>query len=138
MSDRKGARLMLKAPAAKAMIADRGYDSDWFRAALPARGTTPCIPPTKNRKTPLDYDNIAAPQDRESLRRLKDWRRIATRYEDPRLLLGDLHRSCRRVLSQSMSPYGVDAPSVAALVPKWGDLVPLGWRQLCRRLRSFD
>ncbi len=57
MSDHKGARLMLKAlPAAKAMIEDRGYDSDWFREALAARGTNPCIPPTKSRKKPLGYD----------------------------------------------------------------------------------
>ena len=48
MSDHKGARLMLKAlPEAKAMIAYRGYDSDWFREALASRGTEPCIPPKK-------------------------------------------------------------------------------------------
>ena len=31
MNDHKGARLMLKAlPKAKTLIADTGYDSDWF------------------------------------------------------------------------------------------------------------
>ena len=35
MSDHKGARLVLEAlPKAKTLIADRGYDSNWFRAAL--------------------------------------------------------------------------------------------------------
>jgi transposase len=85
VSDHKGARLMLKAlPATKAMIADRGYDSDWFRQALAARGTAPCIPPTKSRKKPLDYDKALYRQRRkiENLfAKLKDWRRIATRYD---------------------------------------------------------
>ena len=35
MSDHKGARLMLGVlPKAKTLIADRGYDSNWFRKAL--------------------------------------------------------------------------------------------------------
>jgi DDE family transposase len=57
MSDHKGAgaRLMLDAlPKAKALIADRGYDSNWFRNALYSRGVAPCIPPTRNRKIPLE------------------------------------------------------------------------------------
>jgi transposase len=42
MSDHKGARLMLDAlPKAKALIADRGYDSNWFRNALHSRGVAP-------------------------------------------------------------------------------------------------
>jgi len=57
MSDHKGARLMSDhLPPAKRLIADRGYDSDRFRAALTARGTTPCIPPRKNRKVQHPYD----------------------------------------------------------------------------------
>lgn len=57
MSDHKGARLMFDVlPEAKALIADKGYDSDAFREALMARGTEPCIPPRRSRKTPLDYD----------------------------------------------------------------------------------
>jgi transposase len=84
-SDHKGARLMLDVlPEAKAMIADRGYDSNWFRTALKERGTEPCIPPTKSRKTPLDYDKTLYRQRHkiENLfARLKDWRRITTRYD---------------------------------------------------------
>jgi len=38
MSDYKGAALMFNAlPRAKAMIADKGYDGDWFRHALATR-----------------------------------------------------------------------------------------------------
>ncbi len=85
MSDHKGARLMLHAlPRAKALIADRGYDSNWFRAALKARGVEPCIPPTRSRKSPLEYDK-ALYRSRHKIEnlfaKLKDWRRIATRYD---------------------------------------------------------
>ncbi len=83
MSDHKGARLMFDVlPEAKALIADKGYDSDAFREALTARGTKPCIPPRRNRKTPLDYDKTLYKQRHkvENLfAKLKDWRRIATR-----------------------------------------------------------
>jgi transposase len=38
------------------LIADRGYDSNAFRAALSARGTAPCIPSRKHRKQPVVHD----------------------------------------------------------------------------------
>ncbi len=85
MSDHKGARMMLNArPPASALIADRGYDSDWFREALAERGTEPCIPPTRSRKTPLEYHKGLYRQRHkiENLFvKLKDWRHIATRYD---------------------------------------------------------
>ncbi|WP_156752587.1 hypothetical protein [Mesorhizobium sp. WSM3873] len=41
MGDYKGAELMLDAvPQAKAMLGDKGYDADWLRDALSARGTS--------------------------------------------------------------------------------------------------
>ncbi len=66
------------------MIADRGYDSNWFRNCLAERGTTPCIPPTKNRKQALEleYDKTLYRQRHKienMFAKLKDWRRIATR-----------------------------------------------------------
>ena len=85
MSDHKGARLMLNAlPPALALIADRGYDSNWFRAALKAKGMEACIPPTRSRKQPLAYDKglYRSRHKIENLfAKLKDWRRIATRYD---------------------------------------------------------
>ena len=85
MSDHKGARLILDAlPPAKALLADRGYDSNWFRAALVKRGCTPCIPSTKSRKIPLPYDKTLYKQRHKienMFAKLKDWRRIATRYD---------------------------------------------------------
>lgn len=57
MSDHKGARLMLNVlPAAKTLIADRGYDSKSFREALQAKGIEPCIPSSRSRKVPYSYD----------------------------------------------------------------------------------
>jgi putative transposase len=56
-SDDNGARHMLKAlPNAKELLADRGYDADWFRNALTKRGISPCIPPRRKRKQVIDYD----------------------------------------------------------------------------------
>jgi IS5 family transposase len=45
MSDYKGAALMLPAmPKARELLADKGYDADWLRAALAERGLAACIP----------------------------------------------------------------------------------------------
>jgi len=53
VSDYKGTRRLLEdLPAAKHILADRGYDADWFRDGLLVKGIVPCIPPKKNRKTP--------------------------------------------------------------------------------------
>ena len=57
MSDYKGTALMINAlPRAKALLADRGYDADWFRHALAERGIAACIPSKTNRKTPIPHD----------------------------------------------------------------------------------
>ncbi|UXN06678.1 IS5 family transposase [Bartonella sp. HY761] len=85
MSDYKGAALLLAhLPDAKELIADRGYDADWFRQALLDKKIKACIPPRKGRTTEIVYD-------RQTYRlrhiienlfaKLKDWRRIATRYD---------------------------------------------------------
>lgn len=85
MSDHKGALLLFSAlPRAKELLADKGYDSDWFRAALAAQGTTPCIPPRKNRKVQYHYDKDLYRQRHKIenvFGRIKDWRRVATRYD---------------------------------------------------------
>lgn len=85
MSDHKGAGLMLGAlPPAKTLIADRGYDSAPFRQALLAKGVEPCIPSSRSRKIPFPYDKTLYRQRHriENLfARLKDWRRVATRYD---------------------------------------------------------
>ncbi len=85
MSDYKGAALMLDAlPRAKALLGDKGYDDDWFRAALAKRKIMACIPSKTNRKTRIPHD-AALYRQRHKIEnmfgRLKDWRRIHTRYD---------------------------------------------------------
>jgi len=59
MSDYKGAALMLSAmPKAKQLLADKGYDADWFRAALAKRRIAVCIPSKSNRKVAIPYDAL--------------------------------------------------------------------------------
>ena len=85
MSDHTGARLLLDAlPPAAALLAGKGYDSNWFRTALLERGIVPCIPSNRTRKRPLPYDKLLYRQRHKienMFGRLKDWRRIATRYD---------------------------------------------------------
>ncbi len=85
MSDYKGAALVLNAlPDSRELLADRGYDAGWFREALMAKGITPCIPSKKNRKLQIPYDKTLYKQRHKienMFGRLKDWRRIAMRYD---------------------------------------------------------
>ena len=43
-------------PWAKALLGDRGYDADWFRAALAGRKIAACIQSKVNRKVPIPHD----------------------------------------------------------------------------------
>lgn len=64
-------------PRAKALLADRGYDAEWFRI-------TPCIPSKTNRKAPIPHDIALYRQCHKvenMFGKLKDWRRIHTRYD---------------------------------------------------------
>lgn len=68
----------------KRLIADRAYDADHLRDRLRRRGTKPVIPGRGSR-------NVVYPLNRRIYRRrnviermfgrLKNWRRIATRYD---------------------------------------------------------
>lgn len=69
---------------ANQLIADRGSDADWFIAALKNQGITPGIPPRKNRTIQRRYNKTLYRQRHtiESMfGRIKDWRRIAMRYD---------------------------------------------------------
>ena len=109
MSDHKGARLLLPAlPPARELLGDRGYDSNRFRAALTERGITPCIPSTRSRKVVLPYDKDLYRQRHRienAFGRLKDWRRIAVRYDRCAI------PSSRQSASQLPSPSGSDTES---------------------------
>ena len=56
VSDYIGARaLMSSLPAVDWLLADRGYDADWFRDALKDKGIRACIPGRKQRTKPVKY-----------------------------------------------------------------------------------
>ena len=57
VSDYTGATaLMNDLPEAEWLLADRGYDTDWFREAPIDKGTKPCIFARKSRKKTVKYD----------------------------------------------------------------------------------
>jgi len=66
------------------LIGDKGYDADSLRLMLHERETKAVIPSTATRKQPLPLDCEAYRQRNVIERmfcRLKDFRRIATRYD---------------------------------------------------------
>jgi transposase len=85
VSDYTGAAALLSSlPGAKWMIADRGCDADWFREALKDKGIRPCIPGRKSRGKAVRYDKRRYHRRNRieiMFDRLKDWRRVATRYD---------------------------------------------------------
>ena len=85
MSDYKGAALIIDAlPPARELLGDKGYDADWLRQALAERGIKACLPSRSNRKTPIEHDRVLyRPRHKieNMFGRLKDWRRIHTRYD---------------------------------------------------------
>ncbi len=66
------------------LIADKGYDTNAVRAAVASCGAEAVIPSTAARRAPLPY-NRTAYRARNLVERLwcrlKDWRRVATRYD---------------------------------------------------------
>ncbi len=66
------------------LLADRGYDADHLRRLLAERNAEAVIPTTTSRRRPIPYDVIAYRQRNKVERlwaRLKDYRRVATRYD---------------------------------------------------------
>jgi transposase len=84
-SDYTGAAALLGSlPAAEWLLADRGYDANWFREALKDKGIKPCIPGRKSRGKPIKHDKRRYRRRNRieiMFGRLKDWRRVATRYD---------------------------------------------------------
>lgn len=76
--------LRMIADRIEALLADRGYDADAIRQELAAAQIEAVIPAKGNRRNPV-------PHDREKYRwrnlverlfnKLKNWHRIATRYD---------------------------------------------------------
>jgi transposase len=77
-------RLIRRAKAAKRMLGDKAYDSAELRLWLEDRGTKPVIPNRSNRKQPFSFNKRFYKERRRienAFSRLKDFRRIATRYD---------------------------------------------------------
>jgi transposase len=85
VSDHKGAAIIYPLlPKADTLIADKGYDSDAFRDALRECGITPCIPPRAKRRSPATYCKSTYKKRHKienMFAKLKDWRRLALRYD---------------------------------------------------------
>jgi transposase len=76
--------LLSGAGPVRRVVADRAYDANSLRQFLAEQGAEAVIPSTTSRKQPIPYDRTAYRQRNLIERmfgRLKDWRRIATRYD---------------------------------------------------------
>lgn len=78
------AALLKRAPTPQRLLADRAYDARKLRTWLIEHGSEPVIPSNPTRRNPYPYD-AAAYRSRNAIERmfcrLKDFRRIATRYD---------------------------------------------------------
>jgi transposase len=79
-----GHELLRRLPDARILHADKGYDSDAIRRQIEANGTMPNIPPKANRRWKNTFSRVLY-RNRNAIERmfcrLKDFRRIATRYD---------------------------------------------------------
>ena len=76
--------MLQQMPQASILHGDKGYDSDAIRRQIEGKGAMPNIPPKANRRwkncfSPFLYRNRNAIE--RMFGRLKDFRRIATRYD---------------------------------------------------------
>lgn len=77
-------RLIRRTRPAARLLGDKAYDSDELRIWLGRRGTTAVVPNKSNRKQPFGFDRSSYKQRHRienAFCRLKDFRRIATRYD---------------------------------------------------------
>jgi transposase len=77
-------RLIRRVKPLKCMLGDKAYDSAELREDLDERGTKPVIPNRCNRKQPFSFSKRLYKlrwRIESAFNRLKDFRRIATRYD---------------------------------------------------------
>lgn len=72
-------------PADALVLADRAYDTDAIRQQIQEQGAVPNIPSKRNRRWTSCFSRVLY-RDRNAIermfcRRLKDYRRISTRYD---------------------------------------------------------
>ncbi len=83
VGDDIGGRVLLSSlPDAGWLPGGRGSDAGWFRDALKDKGIRACTPDRKQRRKPVKYGKCRYKRrNRIMFGRLKDWRRMATRYD---------------------------------------------------------
>lgn len=67
-----------------ALLADKGYDSDAVRDTLASMDVEAVIPARRNRRNPAAHDRVKyrwRNQIERLFNKLKNWRRVATRYD---------------------------------------------------------
>ena len=77
-------RLIRRVKPPKHMLGDMAYDGDQLREKLDENGTKPVIPNRSNRKQPFSFSKRRYKlrwRIENAFNRLKDFRRIATRYD---------------------------------------------------------
>ena len=77
-------RLIRRVKPPKRMLGDKAYDSAELREELDERGARPVIPNRCNRKQPFSFSKHLYKlcwRIESSFNRLKDFRRIVTRYD---------------------------------------------------------
>jgi transposase len=77
-------RLINRVEPAERMLGDKAYDSNELREELDQRGTKPVIPNRSNRKHRFSFSKRLYRlrwRIESAFNRLKDFRRIATRYD---------------------------------------------------------
>ena len=84
-ADLRGGEALIEAvPKGALVIADRAFDADRFRRAIEVRGAVPNIPPKANWRWKSCF-SLTRYRSRNAIQRmfcrLKDFRRIATRYD---------------------------------------------------------
>ena len=83
-ADISHAQTVLKEVPATLRVADKGDASDTFRQGLKERGSAPCSPPRRNRKTPARFSKASYRKRHlveNFFERIKNFRRVATRYD---------------------------------------------------------
>jgi putative transposase len=97
-NDAAEAQGLLAGLTPRRVIADKAYDADHIREAVRESGAEVVIPPRRCRRVAIPYDPLAYKLRNAVERfvgRLKQCRRIATRYEKTaRNFLGFVHLAC--------------------------------------------
>ena len=115
---------------AKRMLGDKAYDSAELRDELDERGTKPVIPNRNNRKQPFRFSKRLYKlrwRIESAFNRLKDFRRIATRYDR-------LARNTRPLSASSQRWYGGFNERPSSMLDQAWNTVRLG---ICAPLMRF-